>query len=119
MQPPMQGMQPVVSPYTMELNSAASAAGYWADHLSIDEQQHSYLTMQQVDCRPCIITCCALHGRQSSGTYAHFGPQHVFLAAWMLKVYWVTVHDFCCLAHCSKGSPQGLLHANLAEVILS
>ncbi|CAK0773929.1 hypothetical protein CVIRNUC_004116 [Coccomyxa viridis] len=43
----MQGVQPVVSPYTMELNNAASAAGYWADHLSNDEQQRSYLAMQQ------------------------------------------------------------------------
>ena len=62
MQPPMQGMQPAMSPYTIELNNAASAAGYWADHLSADEQQQSYLAMQQVDCRPCIITVCAVHG---------------------------------------------------------
>ena len=58
MQPPMQGMQPVVSPYTMELNNAASAAGYWADHLSADEQQRSYLAMQQVGVHassPCVL----------------------------------------------------------------
>ena len=87
MQPPMQGVQPVVSPYTMKLNHAASAAGYWADHLSNDEQQRSYLAMQQVDCRPCIITVCAVHGWQSSTTYAPFGPQHVFWARWILKAH--------------------------------
>ena len=107
MQPPMQGMQPVVSPYTMELNSAASAAGYWADHLSADEQQRSYLAMQQVDRRPCIITACAVHGRQSS--YAHFCPQHSFWAARILEGHRLAVHDAYCHAHTSKESCQGLL----------
>ena len=47
-QPGMQGMQPMMPPYAMELANAASAAGYWADRLSTDEQQRSYLVMQQV-----------------------------------------------------------------------
>ena len=48
MQPGMQGMQPMMPPYAMELANAASAAGYWADRLSTDEQQRSHLVMQKV-----------------------------------------------------------------------
>jgi hypothetical protein len=48
MQPGMQGMQPMLPPYAMELANTASAAGYWADQLNAEEQQRSYLIMQQV-----------------------------------------------------------------------
>lgn len=47
-QPGMQNMQQLVPPYPMELYNTASAAGYWAERLSADEQQRSYLVMQQV-----------------------------------------------------------------------
>ena len=47
-QPAMQNMQQMVPPYSMELYNTASAAGYWAERLSADEQQRSYLVMQQV-----------------------------------------------------------------------
>ena len=44
----MQHMQQMVPPYSMDLYNTASAAGYWAERLSADEQQRSYLVMQQV-----------------------------------------------------------------------
>ena len=51
-QPAMQNMQQMVPPYSMELYNTASAAGYWAERLGADEQQRSYLVMQQVPILP-------------------------------------------------------------------
>lgn len=48
MQPPIQSLQQVAPPYAMDLHNTASAAGYWADRLGAEEQQRSYLVMQQV-----------------------------------------------------------------------
>lgn len=48
LQPAMQSMPQMLSLYAAELNNTASAAGYWAERLGADEQQRSYLVVQQV-----------------------------------------------------------------------